>query len=57
MVKLKGYFILLIGIYLITAFITASINPFAWPWIARLSMILVYLGLVVYIDMNYQKKS
>jgi uncharacterized membrane protein len=55
--RLKRYLIFLIIIYLIIAFVTSGINPFAWHWTARLSLVIIFVAVTSFFDLMFGVKK
>ena len=54
--KIRGYLILALTLYVVFAFVLADINVFAWHWIGRLILILSFFGVTIGIDLWKDKK-
>ena len=55
--RLKRYGILLLIIYLLTAFVLADLNPMAWHWIARLVVVLGFVSITSALDLVFGVKK
>ena len=54
--RIKGYLILIVVLFLIVAFVAASLNPFAWHWMSRLILVLAFVGITTFLELKFDKK-
>jgi len=54
--RIKGYLILIVVLFLIVAFVASSLNPFAWHWLGRLIIVLAFIGITVFMELKYGEK-